>query len=389
MMTSADQPAPKHRFRLTLFGILLTVFVIVNLGNALHKGGDFRVSIEAGRRFLTASPLYEGSSAGFGVTGPPFQSVWFSPFAAIAAIHDGLSRVLWYFANIACLMGGMWYWTHAILPGRFKSAQDLWGSPTVLLPLLAVALPTQTNFEHQNMNALLLLLTGAGARAVVRREDTKAGWFLGLAAALKAFPLLLLAALCVRRAWRVAAIGSVFAIGLTSLIAVRYGAVGGLATFEDWLAISVNGGWPTRPQNQSLFASLARLWPGDAAIAHTVVWCLLIGVVVAVSWRRRDLASSTAGSEIALVLTIAVVLSPIAWEHYWVLMFPVLQAVYTTGRRFAFWLAALLITGPSPLLVGEQGYDIARYWASSTIAALLLIGALLPGLIGNVDSEGS
>src|SRR5678815_251405 len=172
MMTSTDQNSPKRLFTLPLFGILLTVFVIVNLGNALHKGGDFEVSLEAGRRFISASPLYEGSLPGLGVTGPPFQSVWFAPFAAIAAVHVVLSRVLWYLANVACLLGGIWCWTHAILPGRFQSARVLWASPEVLLPLLAIALPAQTNFEHQNMNALLLFLTGAGAMAAVRGTDT-------------------------------------------------------------------------------------------------------------------------------------------------------------------------------------------------------------------------
>jgi alpha-1,2-mannosyltransferase len=359
----------------------MAVFVVVNLGNALHKGGDFRVSLEAGHRFLTAMPLYEGSTPGLGVTGPPFQSVWFSPFAAIAAIHVVLSRVLWYLANVICLLGGVWCWTQALLPGRFKTARVLWGAPEVLLPLLAIALPTQTNFEHQNMNALLLFLTGVGALAVVHRADIKAGGFLGAAVALKAFPLLLLGALVVRRSWRVAAAGAAFAVGLTSLVVVRYGLAGGFRTFQDWLAISVNGGWPTRPQNQSLFAALTRLWPGDPAIAHTVGWCILVGLAVVVSWKRRNLPPESAGSEIAFVLAVAVVLSPIAWEHYWVLMFPILQVAYTERRRTVFWVAVLLITGPSPLLVGETGYDLARTYASSTIAALLLIGAMTPILL--------
>lgn len=365
----------------------MAVFVVVNLGNALHKGGDFEVSLEAGHRFLTAMPLYEGSTPGLGVTGPPFQGVWFSPFAAIAGIHVVLSRVLWYFANVVCLLGGIWCWTQALLPGRFKSARILWGAPEVLLPLLAIALPSQTNFEHQNMNPLLLLLTGAGALAVVRRVEIKAGGFLGAAVALKAFPLLLPGALVVRRSWRVAAAGGAFAAGLTSLVAVRYGLAGGLQTFQDWLAISVNGGWPTRPQNQSLFAALTRLWPGDAAIAHTIAWCILVGLVIAVSWKRRTLSEERAGSEIAFMLAVAVVLSPIAWEHYWVLMYPILQVAYTEGRRAVFWLAALLITGPSPLLVGEAGYDLARTYASSTIAAILLITALTPILMRKPTSN--
>jgi len=154
-----------NNLSLSLFGILLAVFVIAGFGNALHKGGDFTVSLTAGQRFLDGSPLYEGSSPGAGVTGPPFQSVWFAPFAAIAAVHVGLSRILWYIANVAFLLAGVWCWTKAILPNRFSSARQLWSSSEVLLPFFAIALPAQTNFEHQNMNPLLLAITGIGALA--------------------------------------------------------------------------------------------------------------------------------------------------------------------------------------------------------------------------------
>ena len=381
---SSDHP---KTLALTLFGILLAAFVISGFGNALHKGGDFRVSLIAGERFLDASPLYEGSSPGAGVTGPPFQSVWFAPFAAIAAVHAGLSRILWYIANVVFLLAGVWCWTNAILPKRFSSARRLWSSSEVLLPLLAIALPAQTNFEHQNMNALLLFLTGAGAMAVVGRSDIRAGAFLGMAVALKAFPMLMLAALFARRCWRVAAIGGAFALGMTMLIVLRYGPAASLQTLQDWTAISLTGGWPTRAQNQSVYAALYRSWPGDAALAHSVVWFLFVGMVVVICWKRRKAPHSSAGAELAFVLAVAVILSPIAWEHYWVLLFPILQATYAgqpnpTGfGRIAFWLAVLLITGPSPLLVGEAGYNMAREWSNSTIGAILLIGTLTPALL--------
>ena len=375
-----------NNLSLSLFGILLAVFVIAGFGNALHKGGDFTVSLTAGQRFLDGSPLYENSSPGAGVTGPPFQSVWFAPFAAIAAVHVGLSRILWYIANVAFLLAGVWCWTKAILPNRFSSARQLWSSSEVLLPFFAIALPAQTNFEHQNMNALLLFLTGAGTLATARRFEIKAGAFLGVAVALKAFPMLILAALFARRLWRIAAIGSAVALGLTALIVFRYGPAGSLQTLQDWIGISLTGGWPTRAQNQSLFAALFRFWPEHTALAHRVVWLVLIAVVAGICWRRKNFPLSNTGRELAFILAVAVVLSPIAWEHYWVLMFPILQATYTgeprptVFGRIAFWLSLLLITGPSPLLVGEAGYNIAREWSSSTIAAILLIGSLAPAL---------
>jgi len=383
-MKPAPSPRPKT-LPLALFVILLAVFVIAGFGNALHKGGDFTVSLEIGQRFLDAASLYEGSSPGLGVTGPPFQGVWFAPFAALAAVNVPLSRIVWYFANVAYLLAGVWCWTKAILPNRFSTARELWSSPEVLWPFLAIALPAQTNFEHQNMNALLLFLTGAGAMAVVSRVDLKAGGFLGAAVALKAFPMLLLAALFARRLWRAAAIGGVFASGLTTLIVVRYGPSASFRMLQDWIAISLTGGWPTRAQNQSLFAALTRLWPDHAAFAHSVCWFVLVAVVAWICWMRRNSPSGGAGPELAFALAVAVILSPIAWEHYWVLMFPALQATYsgqprpTALGKYPFWLALLLITGPSPLLVGEAGYNTAREWSTSTIAAIILIGTLAAG----------
>lgn len=384
-MPPADPNHPKT-LPLVVFGVLLAAFVISGFGNALHKGGDFRVSLLAGLRFLEATPLYEGSSPGAGVTGPPFQSVFFAPFAAIAAAHGGLSRILWYLANVACLLAGVWCWTKAILPDHFSSARKLWSSSLVLLPLLAIALPAQTNFEHQNMNALLLFLTGAGALAAVGGADMKAGVFLGLAVALKAFPMLLLAALVVRRLWRVAAVGAASALALTMLIVLRYGPAEGFRTLQDWVAISLNGGWPTRAQNQSLFAALFRSWPGDIELAHRVAWIVLVAFVALICYQRRNLPRGTVGVELAFVLAIAVILSPIAWEHYWVLLFPILQAIHAGQPKpsaigqIVFWLSLLLISGPSPLLVGEAGYNIAREWSNSTTAAILLIGTILPAL---------
>ena len=122
-MASTEMTLPRRRLVLTLFGILLALFVGVNVVNALHKGSDFTVYLEGGRRFLNCTPLYEGSAAGWGVTGPPFHSVLFAPFAAIAETQIGLARLLWYFVNVFCLLGGVWCQPFEC-PGRRQCGHD-------------------------------------------------------------------------------------------------------------------------------------------------------------------------------------------------------------------------------------------------------------------------
>ncbi len=52
--------------------------------NAVRKGGDFDVLVQAGRRVLAASPLHAENRPGTGVTWPPFEGVFMLPFALVA-----------------------------------------------------------------------------------------------------------------------------------------------------------------------------------------------------------------------------------------------------------------------------------------------------------------
>src|SRR5262245_39889650 len=83
---------------------LAAIFVAINTLHVLNpnKGGDADVFFEGGRRLLHGQSLYEGSSAAAGFIGPPFQAVFFAPFAAIDAVNRQLARLLWYAVNLIC-----------------------------------------------------------------------------------------------------------------------------------------------------------------------------------------------------------------------------------------------------------------------------------------------
>jgi hypothetical protein len=362
---------------------LVALFAVINLGNALHKGGDFEVFLEGADRMVDGRALYEGSSPGHGVIGPPGQSVFFVPFALLNRASPAAARVIWYVINLTALLGGAWLWVRAIaagLPGSGRS--DV--APMFCASLAAVALPAQTNFEHQNMNAVLLLLTGAGAFSLVRGRESAAGAWLGLAAGLKVFPALLVAYLAWRRRWRPAIVATIVGLVLTFLPALWLGAAGSWSMFREWTAISTVGYWPVRPQNQSIFAAASRLAPDAASSIHAIASLLLIAMLAGLGAGRWRNGREVSGGELALALGCAVLLSPIAWDHYWVLILPLFALTYASRKtsawhRVAFWAAALLVTGPAPALVGARGLALARTWSTSTIAALLLIGTAMRG----------
>jgi alpha-1,2-mannosyltransferase len=379
----------------TLAALLAVLFVALNIVNALNKGGDADVFFEGGRRFLHGEALYEGSSAAAGFIGPPFQAVFFAPFALVASIHPGAAKLLWHLLNSLCLVAGVWLTAHTWwrVRGQLGLADAPW-FPALFAPLVAILLPLQTNFEHQNMNALLLaLLSGATWHLTLGSKRT-AGVLIGAATALKAFPLLFILYLGARREWRAAAAAIATAIALTIIPLFVYGPsayVDLLSTF--WRL--ANSGWPVRGNNQSLVAALDRLANGFGAdgvrsfeetprftMVHSVAAGALASmtIVALAAFPRRMRALIPI--EIATVTILAILLSPIAWDHYWVLMFPAFLILYdcaasTYGvNRYAFWIAALLTTGLSPLTLGRHGYNVARAWSVNTLAGVIAYCAL-------------
>ena len=396
---------------------LFAIFAIVNTANALNKGGDASVFFEGGRRLIDAAPLYEGSSAADGFIGPPFQAVFFAPFAAVASVSDPMARLLWHAVNLAALVAGIWcawrVWTIAradILhrPGHSHSGQSpvtvpAFGAvpaalpfPFLFAPLVAVLLPLQTNFEHQNMNALLFALIAGATWQLTTGAAAAAGILIGTAAAIKAFPAILILWLLARRMWATALIALATAAALTLMPLAIYGPARFAELLETFWRLG-SSGWPVRGNNQSLVAALDRLTSGvahegvrTAAEAPIAAWLFIAAASILIAATGLLIARTRAGPatiaiEAAAVTTLGVLLSPIAWDHYWTLLFPAFLFVYASGHpallgkpaRWAFWIAALLTTGLSPLTLGSGGFNAAREMSVDTLAGLILFVTLM------------
>ena len=205
--------------------LLALLFAVLTTINAINKGGDAAVFFEGGRRLLHAEPLYEGSSAADGFIGPPFQAMFFAPFAAIAARSPLSAKILWHALNLACFGLGVWLSLKALDAVRDRAGQPQapW-LPMLFPPLAAILLPVLTNFEHQNMNALLLALIAAATWQMTLGFATAAGILVGIATALKVFPAFLILYFVARRYWTAAMAAIVSTIVLSVAPLVIYGA---------------------------------------------------------------------------------------------------------------------------------------------------------------------
>ena len=199
--------------------------------------------------------------------------------------------------------------------------------------------------------------------------------------AIKIFPLLLFAPLFARRRWRclIAAVLSAAAV-----LAVSYTIVGwdqAYIFFTDVLP-HYSGALMAHSTNHTTIAAMLTNAFGDLSFAYYVSLAARVFVMAAVlygAWRMRDTAQA-----FALGMTTLVLVTPVVWEHYFVLIYlPWLVALARSSRRqqpplivayFLFAAAMLIYHVPSSLLALAQLLPIS--------GAFLLLGIQLQQAFG-------
>lgn len=367
----------RARWILLILGAVYAAIIVVS---RMPYGGDIVPEIALSQRWLDGAPLYRPALSAYGTPWPPFAAVVLVPLALLARVSLPVATAAWSVFSVACLVAAL-------------ALARRWGWKTAIIAVLATAVPIQTNFEHRNVNTVLLALVVAAAADLEDARDARAGLWLGLATAIKAFPALLLVYLAVRGQWRALAVATAVAAGGTLLALAPYGPAGGGAAAADWLGSSFDQGrWLIGPSNQSLHALVLRLG-GTPPVAAGLAALCVGGALLLARFRARGVLPGLGATTLAAILA-----TPIAWVHYYVLAFPAWAAVapgftgrLKRGRDVAFVVAALatsgwLTVGPRPLrqaLLGERIYA----WGALVLLALLA-WRLLERANGPTDQPG-
>lgn len=313
-----------------LFAAAMVLYGVIAIVLATHKSGDFYADMLLAERWLQGQPLYGPNvSTAVGAPWPPFGTLALVPFALLARMSVPLSKAAWAALGIVCLG-----WS-AVVAHRWT--RD-WGIVTVAL--LAIALPIQGNVEHGNLALILLGVLMAALLDWEAGRDTRAGVWLGVAAALKAYPLALIAYAAYRRRWRAAAAGGITVVVLTGLPLLRYGWTGATATLVEWVRLGRDAGAVLRMSGQSVQQLVGRMG-GSPLVAAGAAVALLIVTALALSRRREPLPVT---GELGAAALAATMCAPISWPHGYVLAFPVWLALLTRTPAVAdarVWRAAL------------------------------------------------
>jgi alpha-1,2-mannosyltransferase len=345
------------------------LYAVAAIPIGIHKGVDLEIHFRLAERLLTRQPLYS-EAASIGVWWPPFAGVALAPFALLARASLPVAKAAYTLFGIACIV-----WSVA----RFGRA----ARTHLALAVAAVAVPLEINFEYLNLNAVLLALIVAAGFDLAERRDGRAGVWLAVATALKVFPGLLILYAAARRRWRAAAWGAGLAVGLNALALLPLGLPGAIDSGRTWLERSTAGAWVVHRRNQSLPASLDRLGvPHQAAVALGLLLVAL--ATLALSRSRSD---DDVVDEVGIVALLAVVVSPIAWDHYFLLALPAWVAALsrapedrTRGARLALLVAGIATSGMLAVWSGAvRGMLLERSvlgWGALVLLLVLLVERL-------------
>ncbi len=348
-------------------------------------------------------PLTEPGAGGF--VNVPIVAWLFVPLVPLGEDAAG-----WVFLGVGLVVTALAY---LVLMAAARPAPRLRG-PLLLLFLLNG--PLINSLREGNTTHFVLLLLGVALILLRGGREYAAGIVLGLSAIIK-LPLLLYAAyFLLRRRWFVLAGGATTIIGTALLSVAAFGLKGNVDWFDCCVEPFIGGILPAfNVQSIDGFAlrlvtGTSRLmdWdpmdpPGLYKFARFAIFAALVGGVVLVMQRaQRSCAASgyprhasvNETLEYAIVVVLALVLSPISWSHYYLLML-MPWCLYFGGQisvpsdaavRRLVW--ASIVLASLPVVVLPLG---ATFWgevAARTIVSAWFFGgiALLLALLRSLWS---
>ncbi len=256
-----------------------------------------------------------------------------------------------------------------------------------LLGVVALALwpPVLHDLAKGQWSILLATLLVAGWRALDRGHARAAGIWLGLAAALKATPLLLLGYLWLRRRRAAWAMMTTLA-ALVALSIARFG----LAPWSTWVAQARPNvlAWQTWiASTASINGAVARLFTTSAfcrplidapALAQALTLALAALLLGATAVATRVAATSARDDRrlFAAWTTLVVLLNPLGWTHTVILALLALALLVEDAPPAAITTVLVVLTVPRETLAALAGplpVSPARGLALSIHAAALLV----------------
>jgi alpha-1,2-mannosyltransferase len=367
MAVQSERSSTAWAFRIVF--VCSVGFSVVPLVNAIRQpdyNKDYSLWLGIGHVVRQDQPLYRsGANGEVQYMYPPTAAVALAPLTWLGPV--GFVTVL------LVVTAGSWAGCHVL---AVRLANGRWSGLPIryyLLLILATGPYVYDLFLLGQVNLFLLLLALFGSLCLRNRRSGLAGACLGLAIAIKVFPLPILVYWLARREWR--AVGATL-LAIVAFVFVLPGAVRGFhrnaLEVEQWFGLMIGDQTGERMaarssvgftrRNQSLFAVAHRLTrPVEADLGLRVnlfdlaprssqlvglTAIVLLGGVFLLATRGRFAPSPDAESmETAMVLVLTVLCSPLAWTYFFCWLLPAWAVLLKAGQFHRWAIRTMILAG--------------------------------------------
>ena len=315
----------------------------------------------------------------------PFFAVW---MAVLAAAGHSSATLVW----LVCLLvsGGILI-ALGLWARRDSKLAALGASSSFAFGLFSGAsLPFLHGLHWGQVSAPLTAMMICGAWAVARRRAILGGALVGLAGAIKGYPLLLVLLFLARRDWRASSAAGASMLFLGLLVPSL--AIGPAATWEFYSVVAANliqlraSEWGDAAASQFLGAVLERVC-GENLPAWVARWGSLLAAFCVMVWVLRDLSrDKTGGGSLHRAVAVSLCALPLwlqpAWPHYLVWL-PFAQALaWGEGQCFGVLLRRACVfvsAGASSAFAFQWAGNYEAFYGAGflCLASLVLIPPLL------------
>lgn len=329
---------------------------------------------------------------------PPAFILLFAPLTSLGLTGARLAVLL---VMLAATFVGIYLFCTTL--GLAKRTAVLWGAVALATPLV------QLDLRWAQVNGLLMLALVLAWRDLRQGRDTRGGAILGVAAALKLFPFLLVIPLL--RARRKRAVASMV-LAVLIVFGIATAVLGPKTAISSFRRASQGNyeAWAAAPQSISLVSLPVRAFsperwrtPSAEIPGHVVVMAAGLGILALYgALRTRALASRDL---FWATVPWMIVASPLAWPHYVVLCIPLAillirnASTFSRRRRRLFYMfAASLAVLPNlpdyldwlgAVSFASVGVGMMVVLAILLTIALIDFGGLKPGVsLPRADSLG-
>lgn len=337
-----------NKIKIVGYLVMLTILVIIGGYSVIpNVDQDYSTYMVSAKVFLKKGDVFYGT----GTTWLPFYYLFFSPLAIIDEISQHGSRILWFIISACALAGSVVVWNRKIIDFAGGRSGEGYFSLVKILPLVILFRIILDNFLNLQINFFILFLLLLVFYYYQKKKDFKAGVFLGLAVSLKIIPGLLVLYFLAKKDIKLV-LSSLFSLFVFSIAPLFYfGLREGLVLYQNfvnkWLDISSGYGWLHYYPNQSLYGLLTSFFEKNIVLIFSVIAISIVALLVYIVIKSNYQSKQKLVIEYSAFLIIMILLSPVAWAHYWIFCFPGLALIiyYIRNEKSHIKILILSILG--------------------------------------------